>query len=116
MSFLKAIFGSKSLSDKIQILQKPAYHKAITTGSKVQLVDVRTAREYNKGHIKGAKNFDFFNSNQFKNGFESLDKSKPVYLYCQSGNRSQKAASRLVAMGFEEIIDLAGGYSAWSRN
>ena len=114
MSIFNLLFGGKPKSDKVSILSKEEYAQAIKKG-KVQLVDVRTAREYGAGHIKGAKNFDFFSSGQFKSGFETLDKSKPVYVYCQSGNRSQKAAGRLVAMGFEEIIDLAGGYGAWSR-
>lgn len=114
MSIFNLLFGGRPKSDKVSIVSKEEYAQAIKKG-KVQLVDVRTAREFNAGHIKGAKNFDLFSSSQFKNGFEKLDKSKPVYLYCQSGNRSQKAAGRLVSMGFEEIIDLAGGYGAWSR-
>jgi len=114
MSILRMLFGGTPKSDKVKVLPKNEYAKALKRG-KVQLVDVRTAREFNLGHIKGAKNFDFFSSGQFKSGFETLDKSKPVFVYCQSGNRSQKAARRLVNMGFEEIIDLAGGYNAWSR-
>lgn len=114
MSILSMLFGGAPKSDKITILNKADYAQAIKKG-KVQLVDVRTAREFGAGHIKGAQNFDLFNPTQFKNGFEILDKSKPVYVYCQSGGRSQKAARKLVGMGFEEIIDLAGGYGAWSR-
>lgn len=114
MSIFNFLFGSKATSDKVKVLTKAEYAQAIKKG-KVQLVDVRTAREYNAGHIMGAKNFDLFSPNHFKSGFESLDKSKPVYIYCQSGNRSKTAAGRLVSMGFEEIIDLSGGYSAWSR-
>lgn len=114
MSLLNILFGSQPKSDKVKIVSKGKYAKALKKG-KVQLVDVRTVREFNAGHIEGAKNFDFFSADQFKRGFETLDKTKPVYLYCQSGNRSQKAANKLLSMGFEEIIDLAGGYGAWSR-
>lgn len=114
MSFLSFLFGNTSVSDKISILDKQAYAKAIA-GKKVQLVDVRTAREYAAGHIKGAANIDFFHFKTFESAFDTYDRSKPVYLYCQSGNRSQKAARRLLAMGFEEIYDLSGGYAAWKR-
>ncbi len=114
MSLFNILFGSKPNTDKVQVVSREQYAQEIKKG-KVQLVDVRTAREFNAGHIKGAKNLDFFNPNQFKNGVATLDKGKPVYLYCQSGNRSQKAANRLLAMGFDQIIDLAGGYNAWSR-
>lgn len=114
MSILSMLFGGGPKSDKVTILNKADYAQAIKKG-KVQLVDVRTAREFGGGHIKGAKNFDLFSPAQFKTGFETLDKRKPVYVYCQSGGRSQKAARKLVGMGFEEIIDLAGGYGAWVR-
>lgn len=114
MSFLSTLFGSKNeASEKITVLDKSEYAKAISS-PKVQLVDVRTANEYRGGHIKNAKNIDFFNPTKFAQGFEALDKTKPVYIYCRSGARSQKAARKLVAMGFVQIFDLRGGYSRWS--
>ncbi len=114
MSFLRALFGTnKDTSDKIKILDSNTYSKAIT-GNKVQLVDVRTSGEYKGGHIKKAINIDFFNSANFEKSFEKLDKEKPVYLYCRSGSRSQKAAKRLVGMGFTQIYDLKGGYMQWT--
>jgi rhodanese-related sulfurtransferase len=113
MSFLSTLFGSsKPASGNIKILDSEAYADAIKTGN-VQLVDVRTASEYRSGHIKKAINIDFFNSSKFTQGFEKLDKNKPVYLYCRSGARSQKAARKLAQMGFTEIYDLRGGYMRW---
>ncbi len=114
MSFLSTLFGTKSnASDKISILDSTIYSEAIKRKN-VQLVDVRTAKEYNNGHIKNAINIDFFNASAFKESFEKIKKEKPVYLYCRSGARSQKAARRLVAMGFSQIYDLKGGYARWS--
>lgn len=115
MSFLSALFGSKNTTDtgNIVILDKNAYATAISD-PKVQLVDVRTPSEYNGGHIKKALNIDFFNASNFRTAFEKLDKNKPVYVYCRSGARSQKAAKKLVAMGFNEIYDLRGGYNSWN--
>jgi len=113
MSFLSALFGAKKeTSEKIAILDKHTYADAIT-GKKVQLVDVRTSKEYQGGHIKNALNIDFYNASNFAESFEKMDKSKPVYLYCRSGARSQKAARRLVDMGFSQIYDLKGGYMRW---
>ncbi|RDY60069.1 rhodanese-like domain-containing protein [Flagellimonas nanhaiensis] len=114
MSIFSFLFGgSGNTSDAIKVLDGENYKRAISKG-KVQLVDVRTPREYGAGHIKNAKNIDFFQRSSFEAGFSKLEKGKPVYLYCQSGNRSLKAARRLVAMGFSEIYDLKGGYRAWS--
>ncbi|MFH6604431.1 rhodanese-like domain-containing protein [Maribacter algicola] len=113
MSFFSTLFGSKKeTSDKISVLDKNAYARAIS-GNKVQLVDVRTAIEYNSGHIKNAVNIDFFNAANFQKSFEKLNKDKPVYVYCRSGARSFKAAKKLVDMGFAQIYDLQGGYMKW---
>ncbi len=114
MSFLNTLFGSReTASGSIQILDAKAYAEAIMA-KKVQLVDVRTPIEYRSGHITNAINIDFFNGKAFEQAFAELDKDKPVYLYCRSGARSQKAARRLDQMGFTEIYDLRGGYMRWS--
>jgi rhodanese-related sulfurtransferase len=47
--------------------------------------------------------------------FAKLNKNKPVYVYCRSGARSQRAARKLVEMGFLKIYDLEGGYMSWAR-
>ncbi|WP_297797745.1 rhodanese-like domain-containing protein [uncultured Eudoraea sp.] len=113
MSIFKTLFGSRlEESDKFEILEVSKFKEAIKD-PKVQLVDVRTAREYQKWHIGKAINIDFFNAGNFQKSFEKLQKDKPVYLYCQSGNRSQKAARKLIEMGFERIYDLKGGILRW---
>ena len=78
----------------------------------MQLIDVRTAKEYKNGHIPNSQNLDFLNGD-FQKGISSLDKEKPVYVYCKSGNRSGKAAAALKEKGFTKVFDLEGGYSAW---
>jgi rhodanese-related sulfurtransferase len=113
MSILSFLFGEQNLPDTIKILDREEYKNAISKG-KVQLVDVRTRAEFMSGHIKGANNIDFFQGSAFESAFSKMKKEKPVYLYCQSGNRSQKAARRLVEMGFTEVYDLRGGYRTWS--
>jgi len=113
MSLLSTLFGTKKeASEKIAVLDRETYADAIMVG-KVQLVDVRTSKEYNGGHIKNAVNIDFFKGADFKKSFEKLNRDEPVYLYCRSGARSQKAARRLVDMGFSKIYDLKGGYMRW---
>lgn len=113
MSLLSALFGTKKdSSNHIEILDAHTYAAAIT-GNKVQLVDVRTANEYQGGHITNAINIDFFNVSSFTKLFEKFNKNEPVFLYCRSGARSQKAAKRLIDMGFTKIYDLKGGYLRW---
>ena len=114
MSFFSFLFGSSTQqSDTIIILDKPSFKRAINT-KKNQLVDVRTPSEFNGGHIKNAKNIDFFNQVDFMKKINKLNKEEPVCLYCRSGNRSQKAARKLDSLGFKKIFDLKGGYMNWN--
>lgn len=78
----------------------------------MQLVDVRTPSEYNEGHVPNAQNIDFWGEN-FDAKIDELDKTKPIIVYCKSGGRSAKCASKLAAKGFEKIYDLKGGFSQW---
>ncbi|MET6990982.1 rhodanese-like domain-containing protein [Sediminicola arcticus] len=84
-------------------------------GKDVQLVDVRTPKEYNTGHIDDAINIDFLDESTFTEKVSKLDKEKPVYIYCQMGGRSKKASQKLISMGFKTIYDYSGGYGEWSR-
>jgi len=112
MSLFSFLFKEQNLPDEIQVMDRDEYRKAISKG-KVQLVDVRTKREFLSGHIKGAKNIDFFQVSAFESTFSKMKKDSPLYIYCQSGNRSRRAATKLVKLGFTKIYDLRGGYSAW---
>lgn len=115
MSFLSSIFGAKAQqSDTIEILDVKTFKQAVQNKN-IQLVDVRTAAEFKKGAITKAINIDYFDQKKFKQAFNSFNKSEPLYLYCRSGNRSNKAAHQLIALGFTKIYDLKGGYLAWNN-
>ena len=71
------------------------------------LVDVRNPAEYNGGHIPGSCNFAM--SRVLKEAEEEFpDKEVPLYVYCQSGARSARAAKLLELLGYENITDLGG--------
>ena len=82
---------------------------------KVQLIDVRTPKEYKEGYIENAENINFFDADFFTQ-MNKLNKDEPVYIYCRSGNRSGKAARKLKELGFKEIYDLQGGILTWQKN
>jgi len=79
------------------------------------LVDVRTAEEYESGHIQDAVNFDFY-SESFQNDILTLDKSSSIILYCRTQNRSTKTANYLKENGYKEITVLEGGITSWVKN
>ena len=79
----------------------------------VLLFDVRTMEEFNSGHLKGSVNIDFYDEKLFDKFFNKVEKSEPIYIYCRSGNRSQKSSEQLKKLGFVKIYDLEGGYKNW---
>ena len=113
MSFINALFGRESKSlEGIEILEVATFKEAISTEN-IQLVDVRTKLEYNAGHIENAMNIDFFDRANFAENFAGFNRDQPIYVYCRSGNRSQRSAKKLAKLGFKKIYDLKGGYKAW---
>jgi len=72
---------------------------------KAYLVDVRTPEEYNEKHLKNAQNINI-KSPEFAAKISKLDKNKPVYLYCRSGNRSGQATDSLIALGYKSSYNI----------
>lgn len=103
----------KQYAQNIQTVTAEIFEKKISTAKKPQVIDVRTPNEYNEGHLIHAKNMDWLGS-QFDTEARKLDKSKPVFVYCKSGGRSAKAASKLKELGFTTIYELDGGFMKWS--
>ena len=78
----------------------------------IQLVDIRTIEEYQKGAIPSAKNIDF-RKEDFALKMEAYNKQKPIYIYCYSGYRSEKASKLLLEKGFLKVYNYSGGYKDW---
>ena len=101
----------KNHSDGIQVIDVAKYEKKITEPN-IQLIDVRTSEEFSEGHIENAVNIDV-TADDFDAKVASLDKEKPVMVYCKSGGRSAKASARLKELVFKTITDLEGGITNW---
>ena len=72
------------------------------------VMDVRTKMEYNEGHLELTDLQYDFNSGEFHNIVDELDKEKTYYLYCRSGNRSGQAARIMKNKGFENVYNVGG--------
>lgn len=104
---------SQTAPEEEYVLPKQEYQEKMAAIDNLQLLDVRTPKEYNEGHIEGAELINFFDEDFVQQVEANFDKDKPLMLYCRSGNRSAKATAKLKAAGFKEIYDLRGGYKAW---
>ena len=79
------------------------------------LLDVRTPEEFKEGHIENALNINWFDTD-FAEQIATIDKSSTVYVYCKKGGRSAKAAQLLDSLGYENVVDLTGGYDAYEKD
>lgn len=73
-------------------------------------IDVRTAEEYNAGHLQGAVHIPHEQIAD-KIAAVTADKNAVIYLYCRSGRRSGLALESLQALGYSKVVN-AGGYEA----
>jgi len=80
---------------------------------KYTIIDIRTPREFEAGHIKGAINIDFYK----KSFFSKMEKykNKAFLYYCRSGNRTGQAKRKFNQMGFKEGYELDRGIISWKR-
>nr|WP_026569970.1 rhodanese-like domain-containing protein [Sediminibacillus terrae] len=78
---------------------------------KAQLIDVREPKEFDGGHILGARNIPL---SQLRNRLIELRKDQPIYMYCQNGTRTARAAILLNKKGYNELYQLQGGFKKWN--
>ncbi|WP_150464534.1 FAD-dependent oxidoreductase [Francisella sp. XLW-1] len=76
-----------------------------------QIIDVREFGEISKGMLAGAKNIPM---SEIRNRLSELDKTKPVYVHCQSGQRSYNVTLMLQHHGYD-VYNIAGGYAMISN-
>jgi rhodanese-related sulfurtransferase len=79
------------------------------------VLDVRDPGEYGAGHILGAKNLPLSRIDSGGADLAGKRKDKALIVYCDTGNRSSKAAAALKAQGYAKVLNLSGGLGAWQQ-
>lgn len=86
--------------------------KTLRDRDQAHIIDVREPGEYAGEHIPGAKSLPL---SKFDPKALNDTSQKQVILYCQSGNRSNQAAQKMLAAGYSEVTQLQGGITAWKE-
>jgi len=104
--------NSAQSTDNLDVI---TYREQISSKKDIQLIDVRTAAEFESGHLPNAVNIDY-NANDFEQKISALNKTKPTYVYCLSGGRSSSALALISKIGFKEVYNMKGGIMQWKAN
>lgn len=105
---------SPQLVERIERITAPLLAEQLSSSEPPSLIDVRTAREWNEGHIEGAANVPL---SQLADRIDEIPSDGPLVVYCSSGYRSAIASSLLRRAGLqEEVTDLVGGLGAWESS
>lgn len=82
-----------------------------STMRKAQIIDLRERKDFDAGHILGARNMPY---SVLKERMGELREDLPVYLYDAAGELAVGAAARLKKAGFTKVYFLKKGYQNWS--
>lgn len=78
----------------------------------IKVIDVRKPDEFESGHVDGAENMPLDTIND---SMPALSKNETLYVHCAGGYRSMIAASILKARGFEDVVNIQGGFGEISK-
>lgn len=95
--------------DHVQSVDATELAEILKVDGQLQVLDVRRPSEYAAEHVKDVQNFPLDYFSDFMN---ELSKDETYFLHCAGGYRSMIAASILKSRGFENIIDIRGGFKA----
>ena len=91
--------GVEALSDQLQV-------------SRLQVLDVRREPEWEAGHLEAATWWPLDN---FKVAPPEIDSDVPIAVHCKGGYRSMIACSLLRRAGFQNVVNVIGGFDAWQQ-
>ena len=107
------IIISKMHGQPVPVIQAGSEQfKELTAQNKGILLDVRTKSEFKNGHLADAGNLNYY-ALDFRKKLILLPRNQPIYLYCNTGYRSEKAAEILIENGYTDVYNLQHGIMEW---
>ena len=108
------VTGWKQTGFKLAILPEISVHdlQKQLSENKISVLDVRREGEWMAGHIDGA---GWWPLDRFRVSPPDVDLNVPLAVHCQSGYRSIIACSLLQRAGFQNVVNVSGGFGAWQE-
>lgn len=106
--------GKADQTKPIKHVESEAAAKLLNDNKEIIVLDIRTPKEFKAGHIKGAKNIDFF-EDDFGLIIRKLDRDKVYLVHCASGGRSGKSLELFKALHFKSVYHLDDGFNGWAK-
>ena len=94
-------------------LDQSIWEKQFISEKNAVIIDVRTPVEFELSRIPNSKNIDFYNSQNFMQEIEKLNKDNSYYVYCRTGVRSANSCQLMSELGFKKVYNLLGGIVEW---
>jgi rhodanese-related sulfurtransferase len=102
----------KSIPRNYYTVQGTNQIKSLVKDQDSLLIDVRSSKEYQRGHIPGAINIPLPNLGE---NLDQIPKNRPVILYCSTGYRTGIGLATLRLLGYENIQGFPGSMTAWQN-
>ena len=111
LMLLAMLLAGESFADETATIAPAALLKRIDSkDDSLVVLDVRTPEEFAAGHVPSALNIPY---TYLPAGIAGLPANKDVVLYCATGIRAERAATRLRENGFTRLLHLEGDMTSW---
>lgn len=113
LSCFSLAFADAGKDEEISVADVAALMKE--KGNKTIIIDVRTPAEFAGGHLKNARNMDFFGP-RFEKEITALPADAEIIVYCKTGKRAAGARDVLAKEGYKNVKVMKGGFAAWKKS
>jgi len=107
-------FVTLEAQNKVEVNSKQV-SQMLLKSKKLIVLDVRTADEFNAGHIKGALNIDVRQTDAFSK-IDKLNHNGKYIVYCRTNHRSGMAVEHMMQSGFKKVYQMMDGFPGWAAN
>jgi len=114
LALLFCSFTTIAAQTKVEVNSKQV-NSMLQKDKKWIVLDVRSAEEFNSGHIKGALNIDIRQPDAFSK-IDKLNKNAKYIVHCRTNHRSGMAVEHMMQSGFKNIYQMMDGWSGWLTN